>query len=317
MYQVGHFSNLEKIRSRYVERKFRLRDLQVTRDMEAVAYHDFCLSESGTDVPIHGLTLAQYQHVSRTHEPQSSALYNSVESSESLSYTMKKPRAWSSGEESLSKLTELRKRLEHIVDFQANGFKPNSRGDVVQDSPATLEELLVKLPAEIGFHIEMKYPRLHQAAEAGVAPVAININDFIDVALTTVRKFGGKRQIVLSSFTPEVCILLSVKQSAYPVMFITNAGKVPMQDQELRAASLQTAVHLARLWNLSGIVFACETFLHCPRLVQFVKNTGLICAPYGLLNNDPANAIAQAAAGIDILMADRVKLIAESSINTL
>lgn len=74
-------------------------------------------------------------------------------------------------------------------------------------------------------------------------------------------------------------------------MFITNAGKVPMQDQELRAASLQTAVHLARLWDLSGIVFACETFLHCPRLVQFVKNTGLICAPYGLLNNDPANAI--------------------------
>ncbi|KID99698.1 Glycerophosphoryl diester phosphodiesterase, partial [Metarhizium majus ARSEF 297] len=285
--------------------------VEVTRDMEAVVYHDFCLSESGTDVPIHDLTLAQYQYVSRTHEPQSSALYNSVESSESLTYTMKKPRAWYSGEESLSKSTELRKRLEHTVDFQAKGFKPNSRGDVVQDSLTTLEELLVKLPAEIGSNIEIKYPRLHEAAEAGIAPVAININDFIDVALTTVRKFGGKRRIVLSSFTPEVCILLSVKQSAYPVMFITNAGKVPMQDQELRAASLQTAVHVARLWNLSGTVFACETFLHCPRLVQFVKNTGLICASYGLLNNDPANAIAQTAAGIDILMVDRVKLIAD------
>lgn len=68
---------------------------------------------------------------------------------------MKKPRAWSSGEESLSKSTELRKRLEHTVDFQAKGFKPNSRGDVVQDSLTTLEELLVKLPAEIGFNIEI------------------------------------------------------------------------------------------------------------------------------------------------------------------
>ncbi|KJK93321.1 hypothetical protein H633G_02857 [Metarhizium anisopliae BRIP 53284] len=291
------------------------RDLQVTRDMEAVVYHDFSLGESSTDVPIHDLTLAQYQHVSSIHEPQSSALYNSVESSESLTNT-KRPRAWSCGEES-PQLIELRKRLEYTVHFQAQRFKPNSRGDVVQDSLTILEELLVKLPAEIGFNIEIKYPRLHEAAEAGVAPVAINMNDFIDVALTTVRKFGGKRQIGLSSFTPEVCILLSFKQSAYPVMFITNAGKVPMQDQELRAASLQTAVHLARLWNLSGIVFACETFLHCSRLVQFVKNTGLICAPYGLLNNDPANAIAKAPAGIDILMADRVKLIAESSINTL
>ncbi|KAG8419420.1 hypothetical protein J3458_004288 [Metarhizium acridum] len=279
--------------------------------MEAVVYHDFSLSESGTDVPIHDLTLAQYQHVSNTHEPQSSALCNSVESSESLTYTRKKPRAWSSGEESLSKSTELRKRLEYTVDFQAKGFKPNSRGDVVQDSLTTLEEVLLKLPLEVGFNIEIKYPRLHEAAEAGVAPVAININDFIDVALTAVRKFGGKRQIILSSFTPEVCILLSVKQSAYPVMFITNAGKVPMQDQELRAASLQAAVHFARLWNLSGIVFACETFLHCPRLVQFVKNMGLKCASYGLLNNDPANAIAQTVAGIDILMADRVKLIAD------
>lgn len=73
-------------------------------------------------------------------------------------------------------------------------------------------------------------------------------------------------------------------------MFITNAGKVPMQDKELRAASLQAAVHFSRTWNLAGIVFASETLLYCPRLVQFVKNMGLACASYGLLNNDPINA---------------------------
>lgn len=109
----------------------------------------------GTYVPIHDLTLAQYQHVSSTHEPHSSALYNSVESSESLTYPMKGPRAWSSGEESLSKSIELRKGLEYTVHFQAQRFKPNSRGDVVQDYLATLEEFLVKLPAEIGFNIKI------------------------------------------------------------------------------------------------------------------------------------------------------------------
>jgi glycerophosphodiester phosphodiesterase len=131
---------------------------------------------------------------------------------------------------------------------------------------------------------------LHEAIEAGVAPVALKIDTFIDVALDKIQKFAGKRPIVLSSFTPKVCILLSIKQTAYPVMFITNAGKTPVQDKELRGSSLQAAVHFARMWNLAGVVLACETFLYCPRLVQFVKNIGLICASYGLLNNQPVNA---------------------------
>lgn len=110
------------------------------------------------------------------------------------------------------------------------------------------------------------------------------------MALDKLQKLAGPRPIILSSFTPEVCILLSVKQKAYPVMFITNAGKAPVHDKELRAASLQAAVHFARTWNLAGIVFACETLLYCPRLVAFVKNMGLICASYGLLNSEPKSA---------------------------
>lgn len=94
-------------------------------------------------------------------------------------------------------------------------------------------------------------------------------------------------------------------------MFITNAGKVPMADKELRAASLQVGVQFARLWNLAGVVFACEALLYCPRLVQFVKNAGLVCASYGLLNNEPVLARKQAYAGVDIIMVDRVKLVAE------
>lgn len=73
-------------------------------------------------------------------------------------------------------------------------------------------------------------------------------------------------------------------------MFITNAGKVPMADKELRVSSLQVGVQFARLWNLAGVVFACEALLYCPRLVQFVKNSGLVCASYGLLNNEPIHA---------------------------
>jgi len=80
-----------------------------------------------------------------------------------------------------------------------------------------------------------------------------------------------------------------MKQQAYPVFFITNAGKVPMIDLEVRAASLQVAVQFARRWNLAGVVFACEALLLCPRLVGFVKARNLVCASYGVMNNEPKN----------------------------
>ncbi|UKZ69799.1 uncharacterized protein TrAtP1_010804 [Trichoderma atroviride] len=293
----------------------RFADLQITRDLEAVIFHDFSLSESGTDVAIHDVTLSQYKHASDLQEPQSITPVTIDRGSEALHGHPQRRRAWSTGEESRLRTVQLHDRLRYTVDFQNKGFKPNTRGDFIQGSLATLDELLVDLPEDIGFNIEMKYPRLHEAVDAGVAPVAIDINTFVDVALEKIQRLADKRRIILSSFTPEVCILLSVKQKTYPVMFISNAGKVPMADKELRVASLQVGVQFARLWNLAGVVFACEALLYCPRLVQFVKDAGLVCASYGLLNNEPIHARKQADAGVDILMVDRVKLVADELAN--
>ena len=138
--------------------------------------------------------------------------------------------------------------------------------------------------------LQPEYPRLHEAVDAGVAPVSIDLNTFIDTALDKIYRFGGNRTIILSSFTPEVCILLAIKQQTYPVVFITNAGKPPETDREMRAGSLQVAVHFAKRWNLSGVVFASEPLILCPRLVQYVKRSGLSCGSYGPLNNIPENA---------------------------
>ena len=50
---------------------------------------------------------------------------------------------------------EVRDRMKYTVDFTKKGFKPNTRGDFIQDSFATLEELLVGLPKSISFDIEI------------------------------------------------------------------------------------------------------------------------------------------------------------------
>ena len=73
-------------------------------------------------------------------------------------------------------------------------------------------------------------------------------------------------------------------------MFITNAGKVPITDKDVRASSLQTAIHFSKKWDLAGIVLASEPLVLCPRLVGYVKRSGLICGSYGPLNNRPENA---------------------------
>ncbi|EHK49560.1 hypothetical protein TRIATDRAFT_172014, partial [Trichoderma atroviride IMI 206040] len=312
---VGHRVWYHRILLAQCDGSDRFADLQITRDLEAVIFHDFSLSESGTDVAIHDVTLSQYKHASDLQEPQSITPATIDRGSEALHGDPQRRRAWSTGEESRLRTLQLRDRLRYTVDFQNKGFKPNTRGDFIQGSLATLDELLVDLPEDIGFNIELKYPRLHEAVDAGVAPVTIDINTFVDVALEKIQRLAGKRPIILSSFTPEVCILLSVKQKTYPVMFISNAGKVPMADKELRVASLQVGVQFARLWNLAGVVFACEALLYCPRLVQFVKDAGLVCASYGLLNNEPIHARKQADAGVDILMVDRVKLVADELAN--
>ncbi|KAE8359785.1 Glycerophosphoryl diester phosphodiesterase family-domain-containing protein, partial [Aspergillus caelatus] len=153
---------------------------------------------------------------------------------------------------------EIRERMKYTVDFVSKAFKPNTRGDFIQDSFTTLEEL----PESINFNIEIKYPRLHEAINAGVRLVAIEINTFIDKALEKLFSCGNKkRTIILSSFTPEICILLAIKQHMYPVMFITNAGKPPVTDREMRAASIQSAVRFAKKWNLFGLVLAPEALV--------------------------------------------------------
>lgn len=81
-----------------------------------------------------------------------------------------------------------------------------------------------------------------------------------------------------------------MKQKTYPVMFITNAGRPPMADKDIRASSLRSAVFFAKRWRLNGIVFASETLVLCPRLVGYVRRSGLICGSYGPLNNIPAHA---------------------------
>ncbi|EFR04045.1 glycerophosphodiesterase GDE1 [Nannizzia gypsea CBS 118893] len=275
-------------------------DVQLTRDLVPVLYHDLSLSESGTDIAIHDLTLKQFIHASDMQLSSRNDSSDSGSRSRSLSRSRRDAD------------NEARLRMKHTLYFSSNGYKPNTRGDFIQTPLATLEEALLNVPEEVGFDIELKYPRIHEAFAIEMAPMAIELNTFVDTILTLISRFAGSRHIILSSFTPEICILLATKQKAYPIFFITNAGKLPVADREERAGSVQVAVHFANQWGLAGIVFASDVMVMCPQLVSYVKDNGLICATYGPLNNIPESVEVQAKAGVDLLVADRVALVSKA-----
>ncbi|PRT52598.1 Glycerophosphodiester phosphodiesterase GDE1 [Wickerhamiella sorbophila] len=265
-------------------------DVQLTRDLVPVIYHDFVVGDSGFDIPMHNLSLEQFMNINM---PQ--ATQTQEESS--------KPRRSMSLYDSRQSFMEMH-RMALTKDFKAKGFKGNVRGHSIQSKFATLEELFKTLPASVGFNIECKYPMLDEAEAEDMDQIVLEKNVWVDTVLKMVYDLKGDRDIIFSSFNPDICVLLSLKQPSIPVLFLTEGGTAPMMD--VRASSLQEAIRFAKRWNLLGIVCESTPIVACPRLAQVVKQSGLVCFTYGVLNNQPDLARRQLKAGVDAVIVDSV-----------
>ncbi|KAK6587112.1 hypothetical protein PZA11_000402 [Diplocarpon coronariae] len=278
-------------------------DVQLTKDHVPVIYHDFLVSETGIDAPVHTLTADQFLHVndaptrlSRPPTPPRDA----------------PPAPNARGADRVRSLSmghllpdvDMAERMKHTRDFKKKGYKANSRGHFIQAPFTTLEEMFVELEEHVGFNIEMKYPMLHESEEHDMDAYAVELNSFCDTVLNKVYDLCKKRKMIFSSFNPDICLLLSFKQPSIPVLFLTDAGTSPVGD--IRASSLQEAIRFASRWNLLGVVSAAEPLCNSPRLVKVVKDSGLVCVSYGTLNNDEEKVDQQVREGIDAVIVDNV-----------
>ncbi|KAH8816340.1 Glycerophosphoryl diester phosphodiesterase family-domain-containing protein [Xylogone sp. PMI_703] len=282
-------------------------DVQLTKDHVPVIYHDFLVSETGIDAPVHTLTLEQFLHVNQPTPRKSSPPSPHQDPQDSRTPVkvvrgMDRQRSLSLGHDVAE--YDMAERMKHTRDFKEKGYKANSRGNFIQAPFTTLEEMFVKLPQEVGFNIEMKYPMLFESEEHEMDTYAVELNSFVDTVLTKVYDLGKKRKIIFSSFNPDICLLLSFKQPNIPILFLTDAGSSVVGD--IRASSLQEAIRFASRWNLLGIVSAAEPLCNSPRLVKVVKDSGLVCVSYGVLNNDPVKVEQQVREGIDAVIVDSV-----------
>ncbi|CAJ0830278.1 13168_t:CDS:2 [Entrophospora sp. SA101] len=270
-------------------------DIQLTKDHVPVIYHDWTFSESGYDIPIHEVTLGQFLNFKKKElSSKGNDNNNKLDIDNFLIQDRKIIEEFihpssntnsnnnsigidiSGNSSSTNNAIILKKHnstssLDSYNNLNINTeikFKGNSAGSI-QAPFATLAETFKKVPINIGFNIEVKYPMIDESECENLSPFHTELNFFIDTILH--------------------CVYENAQQD--------HAGYTKMADA--RCNSIHEAIKFAKFFDLSGIVTLNTPILEAPELVRTIKKTGLLLFTYGKLNNNVENVKLQRKAGVD------------------
>ncbi|CEP15880.1 hypothetical protein [Parasitella parasitica] len=335
--QVGENTVLSFVTAASLGAEYVEFDVQLTKDLVPVIYHDWTVTETGYDIPLNAITSEQFLNLRRSgqikeyhtgvsdgehgilvsttsnketptaatstqspllisnglpHHGSGHSTPNGVRTSRSHSFSASSPNR-----------LDLSDPFEQTRTSKSGKIKGNGP-ETIQGPFTTLAEVLKSVPKSAGFNIEVKYPMIDEAEQDELTQFQ-ELNIYVDTILECVyNNVQQDRHVIFSSFHPEICLALNLKQPNYPVFFLTDAGTLPMADR--RCNSLQEAVRFAKQADLLGIVAASEPILEAPRMVQVIKEMGLLLFTYGILNNEVENAIAQKHYGVDAVIVDSV-----------
>lgn len=131
---------------------------------------------------------------------------------------------------------------------------------------------------------------------------------------------AGSRYVILSSFNPDICLALRLKQNHFPVLFISRGYLVTSNDRtsrlDPRHYSLKSAINWAHLMNLDGIVTVGEYFgsmtpVGCENTAsqysQMMEIRKLACFVYGKGVSDVTFLDKAAQFGLTGVIIDRVE----------
>ncbi|KAI7904329.1 Glycerophosphoryl diester phosphodiesterase family-domain-containing protein [Cokeromyces recurvatus] len=348
--QVGENTVLSFVTAASLGAEYVEFDVQLTKDLIPVVYHDFTVAETGFDIPLNAITLEQFLNLRRsghikenhtgvsdqhgivvsttvkdslpsllsispndTNKPQLLHLSSSSNEVKSSKRTNRSHSFSSSSNNNSSRSSsssnnnairnQFNDPFEFTRTFKMGKIKGNGP-NTIQGPFTTLEETLKSVPKSVGFNIEVKYPMIDEAEQDELTSFQ-ELNIYVDSILECVYDHVEEnRHIIFSSFHPEICLALNLKQPNYPVFFLTDAGTLSVAD--IRCNSLREAVRFAKQADLLGIVAASEPILTNPRMVRVIQETGLLLFTYGILNNEVENAVAQKSYGVDAVIVDSV-----------
>lgn len=103
------------------------------------------------------------------------------------------------------------------------------------------------------------------------------INDYVDRILSCLDAKSGGRPIMLSTFNAAVAILLRLKQTRYPVLFLTNGN--PERYNHPATKTVRSAIHFALAFDLAGINPNVSKLIG--DLVKYAQERGLLVYAWG------------------------------------
>ncbi|CAM4750063.1 unnamed protein product [Rotaria magnacalcarata] len=251
-------------------------DVQLSKDKVPVVYHDFqvaiTLKRKGQEaelfvVPVKDLTLPQLQslkiyHASKTDVTKADEEYDDDDQT-TINNTMN-----SLGTPMLS----------NGVD---NQLKQQQDDKKFRSLFPTLQELFETLDPYLGFNVEIKYAMEYRKGGSEQNHY-FERNEYIDCILRCLINYAGKRVIVISTFDPDCASMLRLKQTLFPVLFLTQGDKGDWpQYLDIRTWSIDVGLCFIVAEHLSGLAAPALDILANKDFVKHVKENGKLLFIWG------------------------------------
>ncbi|CAK4140062.1 unnamed protein product [Aphanomyces euteiches] len=274
-------------------------DVQLSKDRIPVIYHDFFfLAKLGhridlatlfTKMGLHDLTLAELNRIEWRHCIQKPSRLRSLIR-----------KHW----HTILNKGRLPAKVEKAKLPPGLPKEPSPMQGLCDLFP-TFELALKHVPLYVGFNVEIKYP-MEKPNRHLLSLPAFEMNSYVDAILDCVMTYAGTRRIVFSCFAPDICSLLRVKQTKYPVLFLTCGVDISQYVDDARCVDLDHAVGFARMDKLQGIVTNSDALFDKPSLVPAIKNQNLLLYTWGDQNTSHDHVQLQKKYGVDAVISDNI-----------
>lgn len=144
----------------------------------------------------------------------------------------------------------------------------------------TLAEVCTSLPADVGILCDIKYPPPNVRARHGI-PVP-DLNYMADRILDSLLNQPTQRPVALLAFDADLCVMLSLKQTEYPVCLLhcEELDGPDCDDSDPRMVCIERGVQFAHSQNLSGMVLYTPLISKDTSLPRRVSARGMSIMSY-------------------------------------
>lgn len=166
-----------------------------------------------------------------------------------------------------------------------------------------LDEVFELIDNGIGINVEIKYPLDEEKVSNGLDGI-LEIPRYVENVLKVVEKYQN-RNIIYSSFHPDVVIYLKLRQASYDVYFITSGGIDQCLDE--RCNSLYQAHIMCLKYGLDGGVIDSRVLIQAPFTIsKILKKSGLKIFTYDESANVREDVAVLLQAGVDGIITDNI-----------